>query len=480
MNAIDRSNPMQGDSFHYYPTQGGVITVTATSMQRLEIDPSNGPTPTCSYTSKDYKCLGKGKNSEIDLLYKDWWGKCGGCLEKMFHIDCFVNFIHTKNKYNLLCNGITHLACGLKCSKKKSESLISPPAQGDNSERLSWLNDGPNDSINSMSILLDWLSTEPNYSKYRGSDDDKSLMEGGKSKIQYCADISELIASNGIKAKRTADAVKNKIADIHRKWTKAHDWTQATGSGVTNETDFKAGVLHRCEYYYTLLDVFSAQGNADGFTNERGAINDDQVVQDSHYFLEYDDDDDDDELVTSIGSVSNTGTSMSTNSTGSVTAYATATSSASLLNSTPITTRNDSNIQETPTTSNVRKKMSLVELTSSTKKKKKLSDGIFPEHDFFDRKIALQQEQIAIERRKLVLNEEKAKREMQMQELDIIDKKEELKMNHYIRLKKAVDIGVYESMDQAMASNPLNAWATKVEKATDIIVIDDKKKVTGT
>eukprot|EP00979_Chaetoceros_neogracilis_P011634 scaffold2927_cov268-Chaetoceros_neogracile.AAC.39 len=33
-----------------------------------------------------------------------------------------------------------------------------------------WHNDGPTDSINSLSVLMSWLTTEGNYSRWRGGD----------------------------------------------------------------------------------------------------------------------------------------------------------------------------------------------------------------------------------------------------------------------------------------------------------------------
>jgi len=47
----------------------------------------------------------------------------------------------------------------------------------------------------------------------------------------------------------------NKIQHIERQFRSAHDWTQATGAGVTDPVSFKEAVLRKCPWYYDLKDV---------------------------------------------------------------------------------------------------------------------------------------------------------------------------------------------------------------------------------
>jgi hypothetical protein len=56
------------------------------------------------------------------------------------------------------------------------------------------------------------LTTGDNYSNYRGgkANDDNSLESQGKSKMQFCKDIGDLIVKAGCEPK-SADAIKKKI-----------------------------------------------------------------------------------------------------------------------------------------------------------------------------------------------------------------------------------------------------------------------------
>ena len=98
--------------------------------------------------------------------------------------------------------------CSSKCIKKLANINVTV-APVDEASRLLWNNDGPDSSTNSLSVLVTWLITEPNYSRYRGSNDENnSPADGVTTKIEYCNQISNLIARSGIKVERSAHAIK--------------------------------------------------------------------------------------------------------------------------------------------------------------------------------------------------------------------------------------------------------------------------------
>ncbi|KAG6961983.1 hypothetical protein JG687_00007393 [Phytophthora cactorum] len=55
------------------------------------------------------------------------------------------------------------------------------------SRRARWHNDGPDDSVSSLTILLDWLTTEGNYNKWRGGDKQSGETKASQSvKLRSC------------------------------------------------------------------------------------------------------------------------------------------------------------------------------------------------------------------------------------------------------------------------------------------------------
>jgi hypothetical protein len=148
-------------------------------------------------------------------------------------------------------------ACSKTCHKKIAKALA-----GDCSLMRRWEEDGPggpSDTVNSMSILLDWLLTEGNHSKWRGH------QNNGTRKNGFGQQLSNLFKSKGIKVDRTAQAVVKKIQSIEGQFSAAHDWVNKTGQGVKEkdgDSHFEDCVRKRCKFHFELEPVMGDRAKA--------------------------------------------------------------------------------------------------------------------------------------------------------------------------------------------------------------------------
>lgn len=117
--------------------------------------------------------------------------------------------------------------------------------------RTKWNNDGPNDSISSMSVLLDWLTTHGNYARWRGGEN-----LTGETKAVLASQIATLMTKSGIISVRNPKDIINMIGRLEHSYREAIDFLRNTGSGITNEASLKEAIMNRCPYYDTLKGVF--------------------------------------------------------------------------------------------------------------------------------------------------------------------------------------------------------------------------------
>ena len=68
------------------------------------------------------------------------------------------------------CEG--HLFCGKRCFKHQNKALNAAASKA--KRRVPWYNDGPYHEINSMAVLIDWLTTEENYNRLLSGDKQNS------------------------------------------------------------------------------------------------------------------------------------------------------------------------------------------------------------------------------------------------------------------------------------------------------------------
>ncbi|KAF4146528.1 hypothetical protein GN958_ATG04301 [Phytophthora infestans] len=85
--------------------------------------------------------------------------------------------------------------------------------------------DGVNDGKSSLQVVLEWLSTETSYNKWRGN-------------------------------------VREKINTIEKQFQEALDFQAQAGAGITSESTLSGEILKRCPYYYQLTAVFEARPSA--------------------------------------------------------------------------------------------------------------------------------------------------------------------------------------------------------------------------
>ncbi|KAG7386144.1 hypothetical protein PHYPSEUDO_000576 [Phytophthora pseudosyringae] len=116
-----------------------------------------------------------------------------------------------------------------------------------------WDRDSVNEGKSSLQVVLDWLSTETNYNKWRGSD-----RNNGNTKEALLKEIVAELKAEVITHSTTGE-VREKINTIEKQFREAVDFQAQTGSGITSESTLRGEILKRCPYYYKLADVFESR-----------------------------------------------------------------------------------------------------------------------------------------------------------------------------------------------------------------------------
>lgn len=145
------------------------------------------------------------------------------------------------------------LICSKRCYnkwKKHEDEKVNPKKKKAGTAKATW-DDG------SMKVLLDWLTTEENYTMYSGG-----TGNDGKTKAAFQKEIAAYINERVDGSSRTPKDVANKIQKLETQFRKASDWTNATGAGVESPGDVEKYVKKLCLYYYELEDVMGARPNA--------------------------------------------------------------------------------------------------------------------------------------------------------------------------------------------------------------------------
>lgn len=174
--------------------------------------------------------------------------------EKKIHDICYRHFVYNKlEERTELVSPHTkeHLVvCSRTCYNKVLRNFSTMATK-----RIPWNKDAPdnNPSQTSEKILIEWLTTEGNYNKYRG------WRNHGTTKHTFAKEISALMVSAGVKSNRTPQSIMDKIAQLEKQFTVASDWLNKTGQGlqgIESEKSIEESVKKRCPHYYDLLMTF--------------------------------------------------------------------------------------------------------------------------------------------------------------------------------------------------------------------------------
>ena len=179
--------------------------------------------PTAAAAAK-HKCNVKGCPSFAPILPLESWSL--EACDKVVHPVCYEKLLaRAKKNHSQIPD---KQFCTIKCQDlyiKESKSSA-----------YTWTNDGQNgktDPLHSENVLLTWLNTGENFSKWRDP-------EGAKTKLAVAADLVRLLKSKGCRADRTPTQVQAKICHIEGLMRQAYDFIHsATGEGIKANEPFE-------------------------------------------------------------------------------------------------------------------------------------------------------------------------------------------------------------------------------------------------
>ena len=139
------------------------------------------------------------------------------CLKKDEHLDkcnnpeC-KNFIHPSCLNKLLV-----AFCGKQCFNSNKKMLEA--AANKDKGRVPWHTDGLTPELNSMAVIIDWLTNDGNYSHWRGGD-----KQNGATKVGITNEISWLNKDKGITVERPGRDIHVRINHLEQQFRATKVW----------------------------------------------------------------------------------------------------------------------------------------------------------------------------------------------------------------------------------------------------------------
>ncbi|KAI0997127.1 hypothetical protein K3495_g11061 [Podosphaera aphanis] len=118
-----------------------------------------------------------------------------------------------------------------------------------------WDQDGVNGGPNSIDLLIDWITTSPNYARWKGNG-------SGETKEALCSEVVRCLQKNGIFHRKNQD-IRSKICEFQTSYNDARDWSENIGkeirqSGLEDaEKKFKEALKKICKHWDQLHPIFS-------------------------------------------------------------------------------------------------------------------------------------------------------------------------------------------------------------------------------
>ena len=214
----------------------------------------------CKLQKKNKKdCPNKGED-----LFNCWSSECQGWIHKgCCELMCNQYSIKPDDRPSaeertesdepvVFCTKTCYQKWKVPQNKKKREEAKAAKASKVRKRKVPWEEDG------SMEVLMEWITTEGNYSNCCGGAGTK-----GTSKKQFHKEISLLISEKLPESEgRSSKDVENKIHSLENQFRTATDWLNNTGQGVDNPGDIEKAVLLRCPLYKELEPIMGARPNS--------------------------------------------------------------------------------------------------------------------------------------------------------------------------------------------------------------------------
>ena len=150
----------------------------------------------CKYDGGRCKCVVEKDQSLPQEMFQCYVDEC----EKVAHASCYVHLVESEKYsallvHNALDGSVIHpIVCGKACYRKFVNTQKDAEKEKKRNQSL-WTKDGPDDTVSSMSVLIEWLTEEENYNNYRGGSVNGSTT--GDSKMAICEQIRQIIRNKG-------------------------------------------------------------------------------------------------------------------------------------------------------------------------------------------------------------------------------------------------------------------------------------------